>query len=151
MLELTRIDTANDFPEDITRRDFIDFLHTHLGQYRDSPEAIGKAIDYAFSTAEGSGGFLLLARENGTPVGAVVINRTGMEGYIPENILVYIAVDERQRGKGFGKAIIERIQSECDGAIALHVEYDNPARRLYERLGFTSKYAEMRYQPSTDA
>ena len=44
--------------------------------------------------------------------------------------------------------MVERIQQECGGGIALHVEYDNPARRLYERLGFTSKYAEMRYDPS---
>ncbi|MDK2978441.1 MAG: hypothetical protein PWP52_1155, partial [Bacteroidales bacterium] len=28
--------------------------------------------------------------------------------------------------------------------VKLHVEYDNPAKRLYERLGMTTKYAEMR-------
>ncbi|MEA1899074.1 MAG: GNAT family N-acetyltransferase, partial [Bacteroidota bacterium] len=32
------------------------------------------------------------------------------------------------------------------GNIKLHVEYDNPAKRLYERIGFTTKYAEMRYE-----
>jgi len=26
------------------------------------------------------------------------------------------------------------------------VEYDNPAKRLYERLGFRSRYAEMRLE-----
>ena len=31
-----------------------------------------------------------------------------------------------------------------DGDIALHVEPDNPARFLYEKMGFTSKYVEMR-------
>ena len=147
MLEFIRIENDNDFPSFLSRSEFVDFLHIHLGEYRDSSEAINKAIDYAFSTAEGNGGFLMLASLKGKSVGAVVVNRTGMEGYIPENILVYIAVDQKHRGKGLGRAIMEQIQNECDGAIALHVEYDNPARRLYERLGFTSKYAEMRYTP----
>jgi ribosomal protein S18 acetylase RimI-like enzyme len=30
------------------------------------------------------------------------------------------------------------------GNIALHVEPDNPAKILYEKLGFTNKYLEMR-------
>jgi GNAT superfamily N-acetyltransferase len=34
------------------------------------------------------------------------MNKTGMEGYIPENILVYIAVDRKFRGKGYGKELM---------------------------------------------
>ena len=33
-----------------------------------------------------------------------------------------------------------------EGSIALHVEPDNPARFLYEKVGFSSKYIEMRYK-----
>jgi len=32
----------------------------------------------------------------------------------------------------------------ADGSVALHVEPDNPARFLYEKVGFRSKYIEMR-------
>jgi ribosomal protein S18 acetylase RimI-like enzyme len=67
-----------------------------------------------------------------------------MEGYIPENILVYIAVDGSQRGKGIGKTLMQKAISLAQGDIALHVEPDNPARHLYEKLGFTNKYLEMR-------
>jgi len=31
------------------------------------------------------------------------------------------------------------------GNVALHVEPNNPAKILYEKLGFTNKYLEMRY------
>jgi ribosomal protein S18 acetylase RimI-like enzyme len=68
-----------------------------------------------------------------------------MGGYIPEHILVYIAVDGRMRGKGVGKALMEEAILKTPGDIALHVEPHNPARRLYERLGFESKYLEMRF------
>ena len=33
---------------------------------------------------------------------------------------------------------------EIENDVALHVEPDNPAKKLYERLGFTNKYLEMR-------
>lgn len=67
-----------------------------------------------------------------------------MSGYIPDNILVYIAVHEKTRGKGVGKALMEKAITLAEGDIALHVEPDNPAKRLYERLGFSNKYLEMR-------
>ena len=68
------------------------------------------------------------------------------EEYIPENILVYIAVNSKFRNKGIGRQIVERGIKEADGDVKLHVEYENPAKRLYERIGFTTKYAEMRYK-----
>ena len=51
------------------------------------------------------------------------------------------------RGQGLGRRIIEEACGGLDGAVKLHVEYDNPAKRLYERIGFSTKYAEMRYTP----
>lgn len=121
------------------------FLFEHLDQYGDTKEAILKCLHYVFDPGKG-GGFILLALEQQEMVGAVVINKTGMEGYIPENILVYIAVNKNQRGKGLGRQLMERVIEEAEGSIALHVEPDNPAKRLYEKLGFTNKYLEMRLQ-----
>ena len=68
-----------------------------------------------------------------------------MKGYVPENILLFVAVSPEERGKGMGRRIVEYALGKVEGGVKLHVEYDNPARRLYERIGFTSKYAEMRY------
>lgn len=127
-----------------TKEDVADFLFTALEQYGDTREAILKCLNYALSSDAGRGGLVTVSSENGAITGAVVINHTGMEGYIPENILVYIAVDPTTRGQGLGQKLMEEVISKTKGDIALHVEPHNPAKRLYERLGFTNKYLEMR-------
>ncbi|MBB6328579.1 GNAT superfamily N-acetyltransferase [Algoriphagus iocasae] len=128
----------------IQKNEIADFLFHHLGKYGDPKEDIMKCLDYALDQGLHAGGFVVLAREKGKIVGTLVMNKTGMSGYIPENILVYIAVDESQRGKGIGMKIMETAIKMANGAVALHVEPDNPAKKLYERLGFTNKYLEMR-------
>ncbi|WP_338767118.1 GNAT family N-acetyltransferase [Bernardetia sp. ABR2-2B] len=127
-----------------------EFLFKHLEQYGDPKADIRKAMEYSLSEEKGKGGYIFYAIENEGEnekiVGATVINETGMKDYIPENILVYIAVDGSQRGKGIGKKIMEEALNEVNGSVALHVEPDNPAKKLYERLGFTNKYLEMRWK-----
>ncbi|MCB9301312.1 MAG: GNAT family N-acetyltransferase [Lewinellaceae bacterium] len=122
----------------------VSFLFKHLEEYGDKREDILKALEYALNTDASHGGLILTAEKKGDTVGAVVINHTGMEGYIPENILVYIAVHGGRRGEGIGKKLMQKAISLCEGDIALHVEPDNPARHLYQKLGFSNKYLEMR-------
>ena len=132
--------------EGLSKEQFVDFLFTHLGPYGDPKVDIGKCLDYAFSKDKSEGGFALAAYHNENLVGGLVMNKTGMANYIPDWVLVYVAVDSSCRGQGFGEEIIRKALELCDGDVKLHVEYDNPAKRLYERIGFHSKYAEMRYQ-----
>lgn len=128
----------------LQKLEIADFLFQHLDEYGDPHEDIMRCLDYALDQAVDKGGFTVMAREEGKVVGAVVMNKTGMSGYIPDNILVYIAVDASQRGKGLGKKLMSSAIKMANGDIALHVEPDNPARKLYEKLGFTNKYLEMR-------
>ncbi len=128
------------------RKEIADFLYEHLDEYGDEYDHIIRCLEYTFSSEEGKGGFVELAHDSGRIVGAAVVNYTGMSGYIPENFLVYIAVDKRSRGSGIGKKLMERTIAHTHGALALHVEPDNPARFLYEKYGFTNKYLEMRLQ-----
>lgn len=126
------------------KQEIIQFLSEHLGPYGDPEPDIEKAMDYALSSSPEAGGAILTLKENGQLLGAAVVNHTGMKGYIPENILVYIATHGAHRGKGLGSQLMHKIMREVPGDIALHVEPENPAKRLYERLGFTNKYLEMR-------
>lgn len=118
------------------------FLEQHLDQYGDKKDDILKCISYVFKPERG--GTILLAIEDGEIIGAVITNETGMGGYIPEIILVYIAVHKEHRGRGLGKQLMQKIVDETEGNIALHVEPDNPACHLYRKIGFTNKYLEMR-------
>lgn len=118
------------------------FLFTHLEEYGDKIADILKCIDYVMHPDKG--GNIVVGIAENEIVGIVILNNTGMKDFIPENILVYIAVDNSHRGKGYGKQLMQKAISIAEGNIALHVEPDNPAKKLYEKLGFTNKYLEMR-------
>ena len=136
---------TDQLPDWIDTHSLATFLHENLKPYEDTVEDIKRGLNYVFSSESGKGGFVLLAQENRKLLGALVMLHTGMEGYVPANLLLFVAVDARHRSKGIGRRLCEAGIAECDGDICMHVEYDNPAKRLYDRIGFTSKYAEMRH------
>lgn len=134
-----------ELPNATTTESLTRFLHESLKPYEDNLEDIRRAMTLVLDSPPDRGGFVVLAREGTTALGAAVVHYTPWSGYVPENLLLFVAVDPTHRGRGLGEALIKRAIEECEGGIKLHVEHDNPAKRLYERLGFTSKYAEMRY------
>ncbi len=133
-------------PSDQTQNNVVDFLFKQLEQYGDPKENIRKALNYALGVDNKPGGYVIVGEIEGAIMGVVIVNITGMTGYIPENILVYIATHKDGRGKGYGKSLMQTAIDVTEGSIALHVEPENPAKRLYEKLGFTNKYLEMRLQ-----
>lgn len=142
MSNLLIFDVVNKPPTSEKQR-IVDFLFDNLEQYGDSKIDIRRAIDYALKEIGSFGGRVLVLKEENQIKGAVVVNQTGMSGYIPENILVYIATDKNSRGKGLGKILMAKTIDITQGDIALHVEADNPAKHLYEKMGFTNPYLEM--------
>ena len=144
MIQTNVFDPSNK-PTPTEKERLIDFLFDNLQEYGDPKADIEKAVDYALQETTSFGGFVLVAESDRELSGVVVVNQTGMKDYIPENILVYIATHKKHRGKGIGKELMQKAIATAKGNIALHVEPDNPARFLYEKLGFTSKYIEMRY------
>ena len=71
---------------------------------------------------------------NGVRVGRIYLHRTEQE-----ICLVDISLMREYRGAGIGTWLTQQLlrQAEAHGQkVSLHVEVMNPARRLYERLGF---------------
>ena len=141
-----RFDTAEE--RDAFRRDRLEpvarFLHEHLDRFGDPIDHIHACLLRASGDGGADGGTVTVAEDAGEIVGVVVTNDTHMSGYVPENLLVYVATHRDRRGQGIGAAVMRAAIDGCEGAIALHVEPDNPAVKLYEKLGFTNKYLEMR-------
>lgn len=142
---ITKIFNPTEKPSESEKNDIAHFLFEHLEGFSDPIEDIEKAMQFALKETESFGGFIIVAHENTRIVGVVVLNKTGMKDYIPENILVYIATHKERRGKGIGRYLMKQTLDLAQGNVALHVEPDNPARFLYEKMGFTSKYLEMRH------
>lgn len=137
-----KVTADNEWPLWGQRNLLVSFLHKTMKPYEDSPADINRALDKMLSDETG---FAMLMEQGGKLVGALVMLDTGMSGYIPEHILLFVSVSPALRGQGLGRVLVEKSLAECNGQVKLHVEYDNPAKRLYERIGFTTKYAEMRY------
>lgn len=134
----------NNLPNEQKESDLIDFLHTYLDEYGDERKYIAKCFDYALQRNNSPGGFIMSIEDGDIIKAVTVFNETGMSGYIPENILVYIATHSDYRGEGLGSTLMKNAIEHAKGDIALHVDEYNPAKRLYERLGFTNPYLEMR-------
>ena len=140
----TKVFNLRNKPNLKEKSDLIDFLFENLQEYGDPKPDIEKAVNYALKETTSFGGFILVSFLENEISGVVVVNQTGMKDYIPENILVYIATHKKHRGKGIVKMLMQKSIDLAEGNIALHVEPDNPARFLYEKVGFSSKYIEMR-------
>jgi ribosomal protein S18 acetylase RimI-like enzyme len=88
---------------------------------------------------------------DGEPAGRLYVDRREEEIRI-----VDIALLPVYRGRGIGTALLTPILEEADAGgktVSIHVEHNNRARRLYERLGFAQVedqgvYALLERRPS---
>jgi ribosomal-protein-alanine N-acetyltransferase len=86
-----------------------------------------------------------VAEVDGTPMGFVLVHVP-----VEETEILEIAVDERVRRRGVGRALMlhamQRARARGGTALLLEVRVSNePARRLYESLGFVANGIRPRY------
>lgn len=93
-----------------------------------------------------------IVEEKGVPVGRLLLDR----GHPSDLRVVDIAFLPEARGRGFGGAFLTAVQEEARAEgkkVSIHVEQENPAKRLYARLGFkdisqTGPYWLMEWEPA---
>ncbi|AKF07710.1 GNAT family N-acetyltransferase [Sandaracinus amylolyticus] len=92
------------------------------------------ALQHAHYQQHYDGARFDVIEEDGAPIGRLYLSRGEREIRI-----VDIALIPSHRGRGIGASLIERViaRARKEGAsVTIHVERNNPALRLYERLGF---------------
>ncbi|TPN84499.1 hypothetical protein [Aquimarina algicola] len=82
------------------------FIFKYSRGYGDSKLSIRRVIEYSAKEIPGFGGKVFVAEEQDEIIGAEVVNNTGMNGYIPENILVHIATDKNHTDRNLRKKLI---------------------------------------------
>lgn len=90
---------------------------------------------------------------DGEPIGRLYLTQ-----WEDEMRVIDIAILPEYRNRGIGRAIYDDIMAEAKAAgktVSIHVEQNNPARRLYDRLGFRPEgdesgiYVLMVWHPDT--
>ncbi len=80
------------------------------------------------------GAEFLIVEMSGKPIGRIYAHATRSEIRLMD-----IALRSDSRGRGIGTALVRALQDEAQQRgvdLTLHVEPENPAQRLYQRLGF---------------
>lgn len=127
------------------RHRLIKFLSCNQGDYIIEKNDITSAIEYAMKDRPSFGGYVVTTEENNQIVGATVVNKTGMAGYGPQNILVYFATEQNSEDYTMSQELLDRTIKIAKGDIAFLVTPDNPWKAIFRKLGFESKLLEMNY------
>lgn len=122
----------------------INFIRDNSENKEVSTQMVREAVDYAIKEIPSFGGFILTAQEEGKMVGAIVVNKTGLNGGNPKHRVVYLSIREDYRQQNIGSELIKKAVHFAKGDISLRVGYESDAIELYKSLGFQPKYVEMR-------
>ncbi|MBN1575519.1 MAG: GNAT family N-acetyltransferase [Chitinispirillaceae bacterium] len=143
-VKLTIAQTIDDLPPGMTVADAARSIHSWMSPHADTLPDCERGILDALQCKPAPGGFVLCADRGGAIVGILVMLATGMSGYVPPNLLLFLAVSTAYRRRGIGTILAQRALDVAKGPVKLHVEPDNPARFLYQKLGFQNLYIDMR-------
>ena len=138
-IEFHKIETPETYPEWLTEEEMITFFHETMKPFEDEPGDIKAALDYMYSKNGGKGGFLMVSRVNGELGGALLMLNTGMGGYVPENILLFVTIDPKLRGQGIGRRMMTDLYRRLQPLDRLSFWTATPAAAEYYRhLGLMS-------------
>ena len=131
--------------EPIQDADLAAVAHLMVDGYRDTIDFEGETDDDALEELRGAiagangpvipAGWLLVRSADGAPAAAIAVVR-----WLDMPFISYVFTAAAEKGRGFAGALIRRVAADLAASgeqeLVLFVTVGNPARSLYERLGF---------------
>ena len=145
LMEFTMVQSVDALARTVAVDHLAETIHRWMHPFADTVDDSRRGILDALEGRPAPGGFVITATDAGSLAGVCVMLRTGMTGYIPPNLLLFLAVEPSRRRCGIGTLLVREALGKVTGPVKLHVESRNPARTLYEKFGFTAAYVDMRY------
>ena len=115
------------------------FLQKHLEASWVEETAILKAVEYATKEIPSFGGFVLTAEKNEEIVAALIVNKTGLSGIMPEYVAVLKAIKPIAKVKVIARKLEEKAITLSQGDIANLITDFGPRELLLEDLAPAAK------------
>jgi threonine synthase len=136
-LELYRVTSFEKYSKETISSWIKEWLQDYSDPIEETEDAVASAI---------KNGYILLALRNNNPQGVCVVVNLGFKDFIPTYHLGYIGTKEGNKGRGIATELINQMIELTNGKLSLHVDLENKrARKLYEKLGFSTAYYRMIY------
>lgn len=117
----------------------VQFLQKHLETSWVEETAILKAVEYATKEIPSFGGFVLTAEENQEIVAALIVNKTGLSGLMPEYVAVLQATKPVTKSKIIARKLEEKAITLAQGDIANLITDFGPRELMLEDLAPAAK------------
>ena len=100
----------------------INFICNYQEDTNLTKSLITHLVDYALKEISSFGGFVVTEEAGNEILGAMVVNNTGMEGYMPNNLIVASAFLPSRGKQGSKKRILQKIMHVTRGDTTLLVK-----------------------------
>ncbi len=137
--------TPFDKPTYSTTCEIIRFLHSNSkGASSKSKEDVRKSIEYAMKERPSLGGYITVIRNGSKMWGVSILNKTGLEGIMPDYILSHMAVEPTCTDKAHCEQLLMKKTLElCNGNVAFLVQANDPMVEACMEQGFEYRRLEL--------
>jgi hypothetical protein len=109
--------------------------------------AIQESLDCALKNKPSFGGFVLTHQCQGRIVAALVVNKTGMECFKSEHLLVLATLHKDfTEHPEFLEALIQKAIYQTGGDISFYAKSKHPAILMAKRMGFSEQFVELKFK-----